>query len=163
MNEIIKKRLKIMPFVFVSILWHALSISSVCAQVIISEFMASNSSTLKNDFGEYSDWLELYNAGDSSVNLSGWTLSDDISEIDKWTFPNISIQAGGFLLVYASDLDVRDPNKPLHLNFKLKASGEFLGLFDNTGKEIDIISPSFPSQKKDISFGVPMGACLVPL
>ena len=152
-----------MPFVFVSILWHALSISSVCAQVIISEFMASNSSTLKNDFGEYSDWLELYNPGDSSVNLSGWTLSDDISEIDKWTFPNISIQAGEFLLVYASDLDVRDPNKPLHLNFKLKASGEFLGLFDNTGKEIDIISPSFPSQKKDISFGVPMGADLVPL
>lgn len=132
-------------------------------QVVISEFMASNSNSLKNDKGEYSDWVELCNAGDSSVNLSGWSISDDKEDPEKWIFPDLVIEPGEFIIIYASDLDIRKSEEPLHLNFKLKASGEYLGLFDNEGLVQHEYSPSFPPQLEDVSFGIPMGADSVSL
>src|SRR5689334_9187506 len=57
------------------------------AQVEISEFMAKNGSTLKDDTGLYSDWIELHNAGDATADLSGWRLTDDAADLGKWAFP----------------------------------------------------------------------------
>jgi hypothetical protein len=54
--------------------------------VIISEFMAANTSTIRDDDGKWSDWIELYNSGDSAVSLSGWYLSDDPTRLTKWRF-----------------------------------------------------------------------------
>ena len=34
-----------------------------------------------------SDWIELYNNGEEAVNLGGWSLSDDLMEPLKWSFP----------------------------------------------------------------------------
>ena len=79
--------------------WNFLS-----AQVVINEFSAANKSDYANDNGEYKDWIELYNAGNSSVNLAGYYLSDKLNNTTKWQFPNgISIAANDRLIPMASD------------------------------------------------------------
>src|SRR6186713_3197422 len=93
-------------------------------QVIISEFMASNTRTLADEDGEYSDWIELYNPSDSDVDLNGWFLTDSAADLRKWRFPTISIGRGGTLLVFASNKDRHLPGAPLHTNFKI-SSGDY--------------------------------------
>ena len=73
----------------------------------INEFMSSNSASIADDDGDYSDWIELYNAGSSSVNIEGWGLSDNPSNPHKWVFPEYVIQPGEHLLVWASGKDRR--------------------------------------------------------
>jgi hypothetical protein len=70
--------------------------------VLINEYMASNFTTIADEGGEYPDWLELYNSGSSPISLLGYTLSDDSTNLDKWTFPEISLLPSEHLLVFAS-------------------------------------------------------------
>jgi len=53
---------------------------ALSATPLISEFMASNSGTLDDEDGQSSDWVELYNAGDTALNLDGWHLTEDASD-----------------------------------------------------------------------------------
>lgn len=121
--------------------------------VRINEFMANNNSVLVDNDDEYSDWLELYNAGPSTVDLTGWYLTDDSTHLSKWAFPAISLAAGGYLIVFASDKNLTSPQ--LHTNFKLTGDGEYLALVrpDTTVIEYEF-RPSFPIQAGDVSFGV---------
>ncbi|REJ82970.1 MAG: T9SS C-terminal target domain-containing protein [Bacteroidetes bacterium] len=73
------------------------------AQVLINEVQASNTKTIVHDLGKYDDWIELYNAGSSPVNLNGYGLSDDMSRKYLFTFPEVSLDPGAFLVVMASD------------------------------------------------------------
>lgn len=103
---------------------------------------------------EFCDWIELCNRGGESVSLDGWALSDRANDTNRWTFPAITLPAGGYLLVLASGEDVRDPHAPyLHTNFKLDAEGEFLGLFDNFGQLVDQLGAPFPRQVFTHSYG----------
>ncbi len=79
------------------------------------------------------DWVELYNNGAAPVSLNGWTLTDDSEDKTKWAFPNVSIPAGGYLLVLCDGKDVTAPaaNGYLHTNFSLSGTGEYLGLYNN--------------------------------
>ena len=74
--------------------------------VCINELLRSNSSSVPDHEGEYQDWIELYNAGDEPVDLTGFGLSDNDDPF-KWTFPAASLQPNEHLLVYASDRDHR--------------------------------------------------------
>jgi hypothetical protein len=71
-------------------------------QVMINEVSSNNFSSYPDNEGDYDDWIELYNAGASAVNLNGYRLTDEAAVPTKWTFPNISIPAGGYLTVFAS-------------------------------------------------------------
>ncbi|MCC5804944.1 MAG: chitobiase/beta-hexosaminidase C-terminal domain-containing protein [Opitutales bacterium] len=74
--------------------------------VVINEVMASNGSTIADEDGDYEDWIELYNYGESAVDLSGWGLSDSYSNPFKWTLPvGTFIEAGAYRLVWASGKD----------------------------------------------------------
>src|SRR5437667_4820004 len=73
--------------------------------VLINEVMSSNGGTLLDENGDSSDWIELYNAGSATVSLADWGLSDDPAQPFKWTFRDANIDAGGFLLVFASGKD----------------------------------------------------------
>src|SRR3954467_8493003 len=88
----------------------------------INEFMSSNSSVIKDEDGEYSDWIELYNAGATSVNLQGYGLTDDPTVPFKWIFPSKVMASHSFLLVFTSDKD-RTSGPYLHTNFSIKSSG----------------------------------------
>ncbi|MEC9032611.1 MAG: lamin tail domain-containing protein, partial [Planctomycetota bacterium] len=140
------------------------AISQVAAQdVIISELMAVNNGTIEDEDGNTPDWIELFNAGNSTQNLSGYYLSDDPLVPEKWRFPSVSIAPGGFLVVFASDKDRRDAGSELHTNFKLSSSGEFLGLFASDGETIvDQVAP-FPELIAGFSYGISQNARQVGL
>jgi len=132
--------------------------------VLITEFMASNESALQDDDGDDSDWIELYNAGATSVNLNGWYLTDDDQVLAKWQFPSVSIPAQGFLIVFASGKDRRTAGAPLHTNFELLSTGEYLGLIRPDGVTIaHDYAPTFPAQQEDISYGLKQDSTLLHL
>lgn len=123
-------------------------------KLVISEFMAVNSHNLQDEDKEYSDWIEIQNTGDASVNLKGYYLTDNPVNLNKWKFPDVKLDAGKFLIVFASEKNRIDPAKTLHTNFKLSGSGEFLALVGTDGKTIiSAFSPQFPVQQEDISYG----------
>ena len=82
-----------------------LLITVVKAQTIrINEVSASNSIFYDED-GDTPDWIELHNFGTQTVSLNNWTLSDDVLEPDKWTFPSMSLAPNQYLLLWASSKD----------------------------------------------------------
>jgi len=133
-----------------------------CADVIISEILANNETGIVAEDGQRYDWIELYNSGDSPVNISGWHLSDDASSLPKWTFPEITIESKSFLLIFASGLDRTNNPSYLHTNFKLSSDGEYVGLTATDGSTvIDEIAPAFPPLAPDRSYGVPMSRTIL--
>lgn len=118
--------------------------------IVINEIMASNGSTLADATGEYSDWIELYNPTNATVDLSGYYLTDKPSNPKKHQLPSgVSIAAGGYLILWASSEPSRGDT---HLGFSLSASGEFVGLYQPDGSTtVDAIS--FGPQRADISWG----------
>ncbi|MCP4192169.1 MAG: hypothetical protein GY768_16275 [Planctomycetaceae bacterium] len=125
----------------------------LAADPIISEFMASNRGSLVDTFGETSDWIEIYNAGDAAANLDGWFLTDDLEQRDKWQFPVTRLNADEHLLVHASGRDITIPGVALHTNFRLSAAGESLALVKSDGNTI-VSQVTFPKQLPDVSYGV---------
>ncbi len=120
--------------------------------LFINEFMASNGSILADKNGDYDDWIELYNAGNTDVNLSGMYLTDNFTISTKWKIPDTVIAAGSFLLFWA---DNEETEGTLHTNFRLSASnGEEIGLYDTENNGILLIdSISFNTQLRDTSYG----------
>ncbi|MFN8332843.1 MAG: CotH kinase family protein [Saprospiraceae bacterium] len=134
----------ILKFCAIVIVLHA----TAYGQVSINEFLASNVANIADpQYNEYSDWIELYNAGAASVNISGWYLADQQGTVPGWRLPaNTIIQPRGFLLIWA---DGR--NTGLHTDFKLSAGGEEVVLYDDQSVMKDDII--FDAQKQDISYG----------
>ncbi|HRS72184.1 MAG TPA: lamin tail domain-containing protein [Anaerohalosphaeraceae bacterium] len=130
------------------------------SRVIISELMADNTKTIRDDENQFSDWIELYNVSPTAVSLAGWYLTDNPNNLCKWALPDVEIAAGGFLIVWASGQDRREPSGPLHTNFSLKKEGEYLALVEPDGVTIaSEYKPKFPAQFPDISYGVSMTVC----
>lgn len=117
-------------------------------QVAINEFLASNDTTVTDQDGEYDDWVELYNSGDTSFDLTGCFLSDEAANPTRWQFPDTVIAAGQFLIVWA-DGDLEQTG--LHTDFRLSASGEELLLSDSAAQPLDFVN--FGPQSADISSG----------
>ena len=108
----------------------------LAADPMISEFQAINTSTIQDDDGDFSDWIELRNPDVEEINLDGWYLTDDATELDKWKLPAVKLTGGQELLVFASGKDRDDPGGTLHTNFRLAGDGEFLGLVKPDGVTI---------------------------
>ena len=121
--------------------------------LIISEFMASNDSALQDQFGLSSDWIEIFNPTDTAISLAGWHLTDDAQSPGKWTFPDVSIDSGQFLIVFASGQNLQGTGGPLHTNFGLNADGEYLGLIKPDMSVAYEFADAYPVQFADVSFG----------
>ena len=132
--------------------------------VVISEFVASNTNSFEDGFGSRPDWVELYNNGNSAVNLNGYTLSDDPADPSAWTFEgNVTLAANDYLVVFASGEDVVDPAGFQHTNFKLSAGGDYIGLYDPAGSLLSSLGSNgadYPTQVTDISYGFPAGSLI---
>ncbi|HET7626234.1 MAG TPA: CotH kinase family protein, partial [Verrucomicrobiae bacterium] len=126
------------------------------AQVRITEFMASNSSTLVDEDGDTSDWIEIQNTSATNVNLLNWSLTDKAGKPAKWRFPAENIAPQSFMIVFASGKDRTVPGAPLHTNFKLGGDGDYLALVRPDGSSATEISPEYPAQFPDVSYGVGM-------
>lgn len=141
------------------LLWFLLAVGVVClpvanAQLLLTEFAADNDSILTDEDGEYSDWIEVGNLGTGPLNLAGWALTDDPGDRRKWLFPATNLNGGAYLVVFASGADRRDAGRPLHTNFRLTSSGEYLALVQPDGQTIaSEFSPTFPGQFPGVSYG----------
>ena len=136
----------------------SLSVTSGANTLVITEFMARNDDVLADQDGDFSDWIEIYNAGDTPALLDGWSLTDDASTLDKWKFPAVIIQSNTFLLVFASGKDLTDPASELHTSFKLSSGGEYLALVDPSGLIVSEFQPEFEPQVPYASYGINMGS-----
>ena len=116
-------------------------------QLVLNEFCASNKTLVADETNNYEDWIELYNNGDTAIDLSRYTLSNDINELAKWNFPNISIPGNTYLLLWA-DNDEEDGF--LHTNFKLSSGGGAIYLSID-GEVVDEIK--FGGQTTDLTTG----------
>jgi hypothetical protein len=120
---------------------HFSSLSGLAQQIRINEVMASNKATIYDDFGEYSDWIELYYWGDEPLSLDGYGLSDDYDLPFKWVFPDVLVEKGDLLLVWASGKDRRNPESSLHTNFSISSQGEEIILTTPEGERLDEMPP----------------------
>lgn len=129
------------------------------AEPLISEFMAANTATLADEDGAFSDWVEIHNPDTTPATLTGWYLTDTASNKTKWQFPELTIPAGGYVVVFASNKNRRTPGATLHTNFALSAGGEYLGLIKADGTTVaHDYAPTFPAQADDVSYGIGAGS-----
>ena len=126
--------------------------------IVINEFLAGNTSTngLLDEDGLLDSWIEIYNRGAVTVNLAGWSLTDDPGQPAMWTFPATNILAGQYLVVFASGEDRAVPGAQLHTNFKLGLSTNYLGLYnaDFPPQAAFEYTPAYPEQRNNISYGL---------
>jgi len=120
--------------------------------VFINEFMASNNSTISDEYGEHDDWIELYNPNLDTIDIGGLYITDNLSYPHKHHIAantNLTkIPPLDYLLLWA---DGTPTQGTLHLNFSLSASGEAIGIYDSILNVVD--SVIFGVQSNDISFG----------
>ncbi len=130
------------------ILTAILCATTLSAQVRINEVMAQNNSGLTDpDYGESADWVELYNAGKEDIDLTGYSITDNLDVPGKYVFQaGTVVPAGGYLLLWCDDR-----GEGLHTSFKLSADGEEIGLFNAKGELIDQMT--FDVQYTDVSYG----------
>lgn len=99
--------------------------------LVINEIMTSNDGAVADGFGLTYDWVEIYNGESKAINLKNYSLTDDSSTV-KWVFPEVTIEAGEYLVVYLSG----DYQEGLYASFKLKSSGGEELILTNSAKKV---------------------------
>ncbi|MGY8988258.1 MAG: CotH kinase family protein, partial [Flavobacteriales bacterium] len=127
---------------------------AVVSGLVINEIMAANLSVVADQSGEYDDWVELYNGGNSSINLNGFYLSDNENDLTKWSFPNTTIQPNDYLIIWCDTAG--SSQSGLHTTYRLSADQEEVYLSDPSGNVIDAVH--FVNMPTDVAYArVPNG------
>lgn len=122
------------------------------ATLVFAEVMSDNGATLSDEDGEYPDYIVLYNPGSERVNLTNWHLTDNVTNSLKWTMPSVYLDAGGYLVIFASGKDRIDTTNGIyHTSFSLKAAGETVALVSPRGSIISELT--IPNLATDIAYG----------
>lgn len=125
------------------------------AAVYITELMAVNDTTLADEDGDFSDWVELFNDGPGAVDLANWYLTDNAGDLMKWQFPTTSLGVGQYIVVFASGKNRAVAGLELHTSYKLGGGGEYLALVQSDGSTVEHeYTPEYPAQLADISYGL---------
>ncbi len=117
----------------------------------INELMSANASTIADEDGDFSDWIEIYNPRREGISIGGCGLSDDPDEPFKWVFPYVSLPPEGFRLVFASGKNRAAWHSELHTNFRIRAAGEEIILTDPDGNTL--IRTRSVVMEPDVSYG----------
>jgi|APSaa5957512576_1039674.scaffolds.fasta_scaffold02368_3 hypothetical protein len=124
--------------------------------IVINEFLASNSTDATDNYGEYEDWIEIYNYGNTTIDIGGLYITDDLTDLLLWQIPDnqpdsTSILPGEFLVLWA---DKDTEQGVLHINLKLSTNGEEIAIVEHTLTNDYIIdSKVFGLQVVDVSYG----------
>ncbi|MEE2954408.1 MAG: CotH kinase family protein, partial [Bacteroidota bacterium] len=112
-----------------------LVVYNINAQVLINEYSAANYDSFQDNYGEYEDWIELYNNSNVGIDLNGWFLTDKTTNLTKWVFPSSFIlPANSVVLIYCSGRDEIGMGVA-HTNFKITQTkgNEVIVLSNNLG------------------------------
>lgn len=146
---------KMSPF-FITLLLILFTNTAISQSIVINEILTSNTTINQDEDGSYQDWVELKNNGATSVSLTGFGLTDDALLPYKWIFPDVSIAAGQYLLVWCSDKNRTTPGSPLHTNFKISSTSETITLTNASGVALN--TATTPAMLQNISYGrIPNG------
>lgn len=119
--------------------------------MILTEFVADNDSSLLDEDGDASDWIEIFNGSPDTVNLTNWSLTDDSDDLEKWKFPSVDLLPGEFLVVFASGKNRATAGATLHTNFGLNNGGDYVALVEPDGvtiaTEYGAVGTDFPKQE----------------
>jgi len=118
------------------------------SDIVINELMADNGTTMADDAGEYDDWIELYNKGNETVDLTGYYITDNDWNLTKFEIPAGTMMAPDSYLILWADED--GLQGPLHANFKLSSSGETVTLLNSEGLIADQVI--YTQQAEDLAF-----------
>ena len=134
-----------------------ISPSIIKAQDIrINEAMSSNVQTILDEEGDTPDWFEIYNYGETTVNLEGISISDHSDNEDWWTFPPMQLDPNQYLIVFASDKDRKEP--PLIWNTVVDLGDEWSYLVpesepSSTWRNLEFDDSSWEIGKTSIGYG----------
>ena len=123
------------------------------SDLVINELMSSNANNVFDEFGEFDDWVELFNAGGVSVALGGKYLTDNLNDPSKYALPEGTLAAGDWAFYWLDN----DPEQGVyHAPFTLSGGGDEIALLEwNAGAEVWVILDFFqfgPSEQ-DASLG----------
>lgn len=144
--------MKRMIMLFTMVIFTSFALGQV-PTLYINEFMASNDFYWADEFGDFDDWIEIYNPGTDSVDIGGMYITDDLASPTIWQIPDTAsalttIPPGGFLILWA---DKDSEQGVLHVEIKLSGSGEQIGLVSIDTVFVD--SLTFGEQTADTSYG----------
>lgn len=121
----------------------------------INEFLTINVEGPADKDGSLSPWVEIHNDSETDLNLVGWHLTDDPSDLTKWEIPRKTVPANGYALLFVSGKDFASLFNPeVHANFKLSLSDDYLALVEPDGMTIASHYAEIPKQRKGISYGL---------
>ena len=143
-----------------------IAIGNASAQIRINEILAVNSTILPDpDMGEFADLIELRNASQQPVDLTGYSISQEPDGSNGWALPPITLPPEELLVIWADGLDLwpgqmafvpfRNTTTTMtacHANFKLSGDGEYIGVFDPQGVLLDQLT--YGVQTSDVSYGL---------
>ena len=115
--------------------------------LLINEVLG-NAPTQTTDLGNASDWLELYNPSDAPLQLNAdeWFVSDNLTELDQFALPALTIPARGHLLIFCDDSN--RVTSQIHTNFKISSTGDMLVLSKKQG-DVFLLADSLFSGVQD--------------
>ena len=127
--------------------------SQATDKIIITEVSSKNDRIIADMDGQYSDYIELHNPTSNRLPLKGYYLSDNEKEPKKWALPNIYIEAGEYLVIFASGKNVTS-GEEYHTSFSISATeGEPISLTNSDGSyscKVEISACSIA----DVSYGL---------
>ena len=109
------------------------SLEELSDDLIFNEVLVRNGGQFKDEYGEYTGYIELKNNSSKSIHLEEYSLSNDLGNPFKWQLPNKTLGAGDVILIYTSGKE----NNELYTNFKLDSKNGVVILTKNgkiTGK-----------------------------
>lgn len=125
--------------------------STLQNNIYLSEVMTSNVSTLEDENGNFCDWIEIHNPTSNAVNLSGYMLSDDRYKTDKFVFPDMTIGADEYLVVFADGTEKTDTEENIvHVPFSISSKGECIYLYNPNGSLCNYINTNVLPDDKSI-------------
>ena len=135
--------------------------SLLSAAPVINEVQSTNTS-LPDQYGQFMDWVEIYNPTNGAIDLSGYRLSDSLNDRSKFVFPAVSIGPGGYLLVWcgqSAEFPVPGPYPAGQLrsaSFAISSGGESIVL---TAPDGATVVDEFPALPIGTSGGIGRSLC----
>jgi hypothetical protein len=97
--------------------------------VWLNEAQADNLSGPLDNFSQRDPWVELYNPGPSALNLTGYYLATNYTDLAQWSFPGgTTIPAGGFLSVWCDNQTAQSVAGAPHTSFRLNSGSGRIAL-----------------------------------
>jgi len=111
-------------------------------ELIITEVMTSNQTMFKDNTGEYSDWIEIFNAGEGAIQLSDYYISDDPADPLSFRMPDIKLEEGEYFVLFASGdmAKTKDEKTSAHTDFRLSSYEETLVISNLRGQTLDTVN-----------------------